>query len=187
MEIEYELTEDDYLKFNEFFVRQTKLGRRNIAIHRYFPPAAWVFIAVILVSNHLATPGVLVSSALVSVIWLLISDRLWTNNFRKRIRSLLRESLSRTALGMHRMVLSREGVEGTSETSDVQTKWEGVEKIAEHNSCFYFFTGPANAYIVPKRAFADEQAAQQFLETARHYREQAAGLEPAIEIPPLKG
>jgi len=53
------------------------------------------------------------------------------------------------------------------------TRWEAVEKVSiRRDHGFIYFSG-GSALIVPKRAFADESAFEQFMQTAKSYRESA--------------
>jgi YcxB-like protein len=57
--------------------------------------------------------------------------------------------------------------------SECAHRWTDIEKLAVAQRHVFFFIEPRKAYVVPRRAFVDDDSYYQFLERARSYFEAA--------------
>ncbi len=89
--------------------------------------------------------------------------RLQLRSFRQNPRFFERRSLEITPA----LIAAR------TESHAGSTAWHAVEWIVEHREHVFFYISKTEAYILPKRAFADERQYQEFLDTARHYHAEA--------------
>ncbi|MCB1592117.1 MAG: YcxB family protein [Alphaproteobacteria bacterium] len=64
--------------------------------------------------------------------------------------------------------------------SETLYKWSAVKGVDQDRNHIFIFLGPSLAYIVPKRAFADEAAFERFYQKCLEYFNAAKG-EPAQE------
>jgi hypothetical protein len=66
------------------------------------------------------------------------------------------------------------------------TYWHSLHDVGQDENGIYLFNAEQTAFIVPRRAFADEAQAQQFFEQAHGYWQQARGADskPPIPEPP---
>jgi hypothetical protein len=71
------------------------------------------------------------------------------------------------------MTLSAEHLVSAGCSSSLRLAWHALQEIVEHGECVFFFTAETEALILPRRAFADDQLAQAFIDTARRYQEEA--------------
>jgi len=62
-----------------------------------------------------------------------------------------------------------QGIFGRFARYEILNYWSGVTEIAEDESYIFFFTGPSNAHVIPKRALATETDLTQFREFAGSY------------------
>src|SRR5713101_5930187 len=92
---------------------------------------------------------------------------------------LIRHQLNKTFKTGHQFVqnltlkLTPEELIHANDLNRSATRWEAVDKVAiRRDHGFIYFTG-GSALTIPKRAFADEDAFQKFMETARSYHESA--------------
>ena len=53
--------------------------------------------------------------------------------------------------------------------AETAQRWTNFDKIAVTNDHTFFFTTPANAFVLPRHAFADREAYFEFAEEARRY------------------
>lgn len=72
-------------------------------------------------------------------------------------------------IGPHEMRLSPEGLRDTTPLTDSLTRWPGVFRITRRGDYLAIWTSPFMAHVVPKRAFADEDAFEAFERQARAY------------------
>ena len=73
-------------------------------------------------------------------------------------------------IGRHFLAIGPEGVTEKSAVGESTTAWIGIEKIEADEKYLFIYTGPLQAHIIPTRAFASEQEADQFFQLAQKYR-----------------
>ena len=66
-----------------------------------------------------------------------------------------------------------EGLAVTTATRSSLTTWEGIDRIVVTKTHAFFYLNKVAALILPRRAFADEQEFEKFVETARGYYDAA--------------
>jgi len=177
MEIEYELTPDDLYAFQWRAVFVSPRGRRT----RRTLYLLWV-LAVLLfaIVPAIGADGFAISRvsftfiavALPSVFlfqWCL--DR-WV--IRRTILQLLKEEKpGKGQLGKHRIVLSANGLAESTALGESRTSWAGVDRVEQDPHYIFIYTSPAAAHVVPKRAFKDLRAAEDFYHLSRAGKEAA--------------
>jgi YcxB-like protein len=75
--------------------------------------------------------------------------------------------------GEHTITLSPDGLQERTRVNDSITDWAGLHSIDASQSHIFIYTQPAMAHIIPRRAFPSERDADEFLNTARQYFEEA--------------
>ncbi len=81
----------------------------------------------------------------------------------------------------HKMCFSLQGIHNDTNLSNAYVSWVGVESVERGDSSIYIYLTGMMAWIVPKRAFADEAAFERFYEKCLEYWNAAKGREPAAE------
>jgi hypothetical protein len=69
------------------------------------------------------------------------------------------------------------------ESLETKVLWRRVFEVADDQEYVYIFLTEYGAYIIPKRAFVDQGAAQQFFETAYRYWSENRNITPPIPEP----
>lgn len=65
--------------------------------------------------------------------------------------------------------------------SKYQIDWQGIERVQKVADFVFLYVTGMSAFIIPKRAFADEAAFEGFYQTCLEYWNAAKGREPAAE------
>ena len=178
MEIEYEITRDDLYAFQwraAFDTPRGRRARRNIYL-------GWL-LAVVLFAIVPAIGADGFTFSRISFGFILIALPLaflfqwWFERrvMRRGIRQLLKdERPDRGLLGRHRVVLSDEGVVESTTVNETRTSWAGVDRVEQNPDYIFIYVSAAGAHVIPKRAFADRQGADDFYRLAQS-RKTAAG------------
>jgi hypothetical protein len=185
MTICYDNNMEDINAFILHYLNHSPHCLRIRRIMSILAPAIWFLALMVGASKHLLVS--LVVWILISLAWVWWFPRYQFWHAKRTTAKLMKEGQNAGFLCEHRIEITPEYMIETTDVGETKVFWRGVEKIAEDSGYLYFYTGAMQAHVIPRRAFASRAEAQEFRETARHYREQAAGLEPAIEIPSLKG
>lgn len=182
-ELDYLVTADDIAYLNHYHAQRSPTIRRN----RAALGVSLTLIGVIGFLVSMATPGVGMGMMLLVVIagvWVAMGRRRGPSRQQtEHIRQLFDEGKNRALFGHHHVRLLEEHVEVSTEFSRGEVRWEGVERVEQDEHYIFVYVSALNAYIINKKYFPSEQAAQRFFETARGYHQRALQLEDHSSSP----
>lgn len=110
---------------------------------------------------------------IVAPCWFAFYPWLYSRQLRSRVRKLVREGQNRGILGTHTMTLSPNELAYRSEWGHGVLYWPVVERIDETENHVFVFVSSMYAFAIPKRDFETVQECEEFVQTARRYREEA--------------
>ncbi|GMU32270.1 MAG: hypothetical protein AMXMBFR20_01430 [Planctomycetia bacterium] len=84
-------------------------------------------------------------------------------------RRQLNEGANLNYFARQSLTLSKEGVSSVSSHSKSLVKWTGVERLATTPNHLFIYHTSASATIIPRRAFADSRAFDQFAAAAEWF------------------
>ena len=182
--VEYELTKDDWSAFNFYHHFHSPTARRQY-IRGWFSTV----LAVLLIwlgfsligSLNSPNPGStfvallpLLSGVPICLLWFPWAYR---RKVGKIVDGMIGEGRNRTLLGKQRVVISTEGITKSSDFDRTTIAWSGIERVIKDKARAYVYTSALTAIIVPRRAFRDEIAFDEFVSNAMRYHDEAdAGL-----------
>lgn len=171
MTVRFEGTREDIVRYFLYL-------NDRIAINRFFVIASYFVIALvgfIAFSKLLSLfqffhPAGLVSLLVdLGVIYGLF-------NFRKLNAHLaMKAGAGKTLTGHMEYSVTPEGMVALSRYSRSLLFWNGIESIVETRDLFAFHYSAAQAFFIPKRAFASAAQGAEFLRLIEQYRQQATG------------
>lgn len=163
LKIHYELTEEDYLHFNLFHVKQSKTAIKSLKIQRFITPVFFI-IAAFIFSGIGDMPVVfpLIIFGLISIVWLIFYPKYFYSLVMRQSKKMLKEGKNDGLLGQQQMVLSEEGIVYLTSNGESQVKWTGIKKIVEDSDFFYLYNSSVSAYILPKRALSSVKEAEDY-------------------------
>ncbi len=173
MDIQYELTVDDYVAFADYHHAHSSITGRTVRRWRYGIPIAWLLVAFL----DAAAKGLGISS----VVWIggaLLWFWLWPHFHRRLVRRNMRrfatQGLTRGSVGHHTVSLGSEGLTDRTSFSEYRTFWRGIDRVAATPTHLYVYVGPNAAQIVPRRAFPNSELETAFLNAIQHRAADAA-------------
>src|SRR5439155_1020677 len=90
-------------------------------------------------------------------------------------------------LGRQRVAIDPEGVHYSTREADGLLRWSAVQQVGRSGGHVFLYLTAVSALVVPRRAFANEEAFRAFHRLARQYREDAATARfPAADRPPAE-
>jgi hypothetical protein len=104
-----------------------------------------------------------------SLFWVWVYPVYYRWVIKRNTRKIYSESESKGVLGNHFIAIGPEGVRERSAVGESTTAWDGIERIEDDERYLFLYTGPLQAHVVPKRAFASGPEADAFLQLARTY------------------
>jgi hypothetical protein len=150
--LEYTLTNDDYVAFNQYAAKHTPaIVAQARRIRTTGTLAAGVMAAVVfwLVSRELLTT-VLMTAAAAGMMWFI-----WPGAQRRAVNTQLNKLAKAGDLGrLGETVLTwdESGLVESAVASQAIVGWERVRRVAETAEHLFVFIGDLDALIVPKRA-----------------------------------
>lgn len=152
MKIKYYLTEDDYIHFNLFHIKNSITAKRALNIQRYVIPIILLFITYFtsLLDDDLFKP-LFITSIFTIIIWLVFYPKYFYYIFIRNVRKMIKEERNDGLLGEHSMILTEEGIVDTSSNRETKVTWSGIKSFKEDNENLYLYNSAVSAYILPKR------------------------------------
>jgi hypothetical protein len=92
-------------------------------------------------------------------------------------RGLKNGTIPKDLLGTQRITISPETFTATTEQSATTFLWSGIQGIEVTEGHAFFYTGPAEGYLLPAHAFADKKDFVALVETAKRYWERGNSAE----------
>lgn len=152
MEIQYELTEEDYIHFNLSHIHRSKTGKRMLLLQRFIGPflilGSGAFLIVVLHENswwELSGYGV------IALLWFLYYPKYFNRHIRKQTKRMIKERGNEGMIGPHTMELDKDGLCDRNEFGETRVSWSGIKEVVEEDEYVYLYNASVSAYILPKR------------------------------------
>jgi hypothetical protein len=165
MELEYELTEDDYIAFNLYYVKHSKTVKQSLFMQRFLPPIIFLIFPFVLfwVTGEFLMV-LLISFVLFSVVWIIFYPRYFYGYIKRNVSKLLNEGSNANILGRHVFISTEDGFVEKNRAEQRSGRWSSIERVEENDYYYFLFFSTMNAYIVPKRSFSDKDSQEKFKE-----------------------
>jgi hypothetical protein len=176
MEIGYDVTEEDHVKFVHHYSATAPWAKRRYWFS--FVVDALVFVAVgTALAIQLGTLRPLVVFGVLTILWVVMFPKYWNWDIRRRVKAARREANRSFETEVCHLRVDQNGAHVKSDIGASSFNWRAIEKIEETGSYLYIYVGPMNALMIPRRAFDSAASFDSFAAETRRLREQAAGLD----------
>lgn len=152
MEIKYTNTEEDYVKFNLFHVKNSKTAMKALHIQRIIGPI--IFFIFTYVFSKLDNSNFLVwfiPFFILSILWVIFYPKYFYRHITRMAKKMIKEGKNEGLLGEHRMIFTDEGIEDHTSNGQTKVNWTGITEFKEDDANFYLYNSSVSAYILPKR------------------------------------
>ena len=160
----FTLTGDDYEAYLHHFYRHTRAGRRHM---RRLYAVGWALFLLFVGMEYdhpkfgAAHPAyfaayLILSAALMGGAYWYVIKRLWPSIAQGAVRRSRQKGMfTDTAV-----TVREEGLAIKTPMGEGSLDWTHVTEVAENDRYILLFTGGVNAFIIPRRGFADEKSAE---------------------------
>lgn len=177
MEIRYNLDEEDYLAFNSFHVRSSKMIIKALRVQQFLGPVIFFLVPVVFAGlGDESFPALMFIFLLASVLWVWLYPKFFWRSVMSRTKKALKEGKNEGVYGPHSMWLTEEGVREVNTKGESSVIWSGIEQLKEDKANFYLYTSAFGAYILPKNQLADEAAVRQSISVHMNKEQKTAGI-----------
>jgi hypothetical protein len=193
MEVEYELTAEDLIAFQRYYQSHPHTRSQQGGPNPFGRLVWWLILTVVAVVLYFAASADFVlteqlSYYLVAILggaaFTLFGIVIYGRSMGpKLIRKVLNQGRNaEKLLGWRRFSIDAEAARNTTDFASVTYLWKGIDKIVTTREHAFFYFTTQLAFILPRRAFPDDQAFNDFVETARRYRHMASVGEAVWEV-----
>ena len=163
MTISYTITQDDYVRFNLFHMKNSPSQKRMVLfLQMLFPIMLFLLFAITKPSGTPVFFWAIVAA--LSAIWVFVVPRSVKRSTRRQVLRLLREGRGNGITGDYTLALQDAHIIETGEFRRTEIPYSGIERVVHDDACLYIYIGSIVAIIVPFSAFKDESEKQLFLE-----------------------
>ncbi|RDW17394.1 YcxB family protein [Oceanobacillus chungangensis] len=165
MKINYNLTEDDYLKFNLFHMKNSKSVMRSLNIQRFLTPVFFILISY-LFSKIAETPFLFafIPFFIMSILWIIFYPKFFYKTIIRNVKKMIREGQNGGLIGEHHMIFTKDEITESTSTDETKVKWSGIQAFKEDNDYFYLYNSSVSAYILPKRELTNVDEVKGYIE-----------------------
>jgi hypothetical protein len=175
VEIEFELTLDDRLRFSEYHAEHSPSIRRSRFMYTGFSVVVFLVVGAWMYSElHSASVLVIFGMLALGSIWFCPWN--WNRIMREKTRRLYMEGTREAVPQHYRIRMDADGLHISTDKGDSVIKWSAIERIVTSDAGLYLYTGAVDAISIPRRAFHGPDELERFADEVRAMREQAAGL-----------
>jgi hypothetical protein len=166
MEINYRLTEEDYLKFNLFHINNSESANKSLKTQRFATPFVYIIFAYIF-ANIADIPFLyaLIPFLIVGILWVIFYPRYFQSRILSQTTKMIREGKNEGLLGEHTMTLSDEGIVDSNPNGETRVNWTGIIKLVEDESNLYVYISSVSAYIIPKKDLTNVEDVREYIKS----------------------
>jgi hypothetical protein len=177
MEVEFVIRVDDHLAFHRYYLeRRPPAGSGRLVVLVLL----FGLLGGLMWLNYnrggwadITAPVVLTVVFIAFAVLAVFQRRLFVGQVLRAMRRQLDDEWSEKLLGWRRLSIDPDGITVVSELTTASTLWQAVEQIAVTDDYAFFFLTRRTGFVLPARAFPDDEGFQDFVKTARHYRRTA--------------
>lgn len=169
MSFEFNVNDDDYLKFNLYCMQSLPQWKTNILKYRLCLPLIYIAICIMLIvgdcnSELLTICGILCS--IVSIIWIIAAPKIYYNVIKKTILKQLNSDQTLYSK-QGTIILDDNQISCHTERTDLSHNYSSIEKIVLSDNDIYIFTSSVTAIILSKDTLShiDRDQLNEFLKT----------------------
>jgi hypothetical protein len=173
MRVQYSITAEDFVALQHFGDSLRPTAGFGSRLWSWFLIALVACVVVVLTTQEGATIhwdslGIYVVLAFWAVLVYLVITGWWAK--RTFPQRAFREAKARHMTEGLLLELQPDGLKHTSNGATNTVTWPGVKRIDEFEGHLFFLLDDNWGFVIPRRAFADEEQYRTFAETARRYQ-----------------
>lgn len=165
MKLEYDLSEQDYMAFNMHYIKYSKRIRSSLFVQRYL--ISLIFLVIPFVTGgakYISLGGSLALAVVIYVLWVVFYPKYFNGALKKRVTKILNQGNNKSLLGRRTMSLGEDGISEMGNYGDGKIPWDSIKKVEETNEHIFVYINDVNAYVIPIRAFKNEDDKKKFLD-----------------------
>ena len=166
MNIHYELTEEDYINFNLYHIKHSKMGKRSLLLQRIVTPFLYIIVAYLFsMIGNLPFLPLFITFFIVSALWVIFYPKYFYRLIARNAKKMIKEGKNDDLLGKHQLKMTEEGLVDTTANKETKVTWTGITAIQEDDGYFFLYNSSVSAYILPKRELDHVDVVRQYIQS----------------------
>lgn len=166
MEIKYHLTEEDYINFNMFHIKNSKTAMRSLTIQRFIGPIIFIISSYVFSKiGDVPFLGLFITFLILSILWVIFYPKYFYSHVIRHVKKMIKEGKNDGLLGEHHMMMTEDGIVDSTTNGETKVNWSGIQQIKENDDYFYLYNSSVSAYILPKRELHNLDEISSFLKS----------------------
>ncbi len=168
MEFKYEVTEEDYIRFNIYHAQSSKSHRKTYTMLRYLLPLL-CGVAIFFTGSGLFNqprPYWAVIAILFITVWTIRFPKSYEKLIKKSAKDMLKDDEQSSMISQNIMVMGGDSIKVISEYSTEITSKDGIQEVKVFDDMILIYLNQISAHIVPTRYFTEEVKAELLKELA---------------------
>ena len=153
MEINFEVTKEDYIKFNLYHIENSPFQRKNFNLLRYGIPVLFSFPIYFIGTGIFKQSSIYWSiiSLLFVVIWIFSYPKQYKNLVKKQTEKLINEGDNSEIFGKKTMIIDDENITIYNRSSFERILKQSIKDVKIYDDIILIYTSSISAYIIPIR------------------------------------
>lgn len=158
MEIRFEVTEEDYIRFNIYHAKSSKAHKKTYNMLKYWTPILCGAVIFIVGPNLYKQPKIYwgIIAILFIVIWIKRFPKVYERLIRKSVKNMLKDGDNSSVICKNTMIINENNIEVNSEHSSEITSKEGIKDVKVYDDMILIYLSGLSAHIVPTRYLTKE-------------------------------
>ena len=166
MELNYNVTKQDYVNFNIYHLNHSIIGKVfDVLLFLVFP--AWIFIINIVdaieIKDTSERVGYIVSGVIIALLFAFVFRLVKKILFPAMIKLQLKSGKKNDFIGPQTLILQDEYMEDINPHISSKLPYQTIEKICYGYGCLYLYLGSVKGLIIPISEFIDDNQRIGFL------------------------
>lgn len=157
MEINFEVTKDDYIKFNVYHIKNSASQKKNFNLLKYIIPAIFSLLIYFIGTNLFKQPSIYwgIAAILFFIVGIIIYPKLYESSIKKQIEKSMSEGDNSEIFGKKKMIIDDETITIYNNSSFEKISKSVIKDIKTYDDIIALYTSSITAHIIPTR-YLDE-------------------------------
>ncbi|CEH33434.1 YcxB family protein [Romboutsia lituseburensis] len=148
MEINFEVTKEDYIKFELYNLSNSPYHKRDIKLNKYGMPIGFLCINMMMQTS---VEDIIIATTIEAFIWLVIYPKANKLLTKREIENVIKEGDSTELFGSKRIIIDEESITIFNKSSTERVLKSAIKDVKIYDDIIVIYTSLLTAYIVPTR------------------------------------
>lgn len=164
MEIKFEVTKEDYIKFNLYHTENSPSQKKNLNLLRYVIPVLFSLPIYFIGTNLFNQPSIywIIIAILFSLIWMITYPKQYRYLIQKETEKLINEGDNSEIFGKKKMIIDNETITVYNKSSSESMQINTIKDVKIYDDIIAIYTSAITAHIVPIR-YLDKDLKDNFI------------------------